>query len=45
VRQLRARAIQEALLDLETLDAARVFIMGASPSAPTENKKCESSSA
>jgi len=37
--QLRARAIQDALLGSGTLDAARVFVMGASPSAPTENKK------
>ena len=37
--QLRARTIQDALLGSGTLDAARVFIMGANPSAPTENKK------
>jgi hypothetical protein len=37
--QSRARAIQDALLASGTLDAARVFIMGANPSAPTENQK------
>ena len=37
--QLRARAIQDALLGSGSLDAARVFVMGANPSAPTENKK------
>ena len=37
--QLRARAIQDALLGSGSLDAARVFIMGANPSAPTDNKK------
>jgi hypothetical protein len=37
--QMRARAIQDALLGSGTLDAARVFIMGANASAPTENKK------
>jgi hypothetical protein len=37
--QSRARAIQEALLGGGTLDATRVFILGANPSAPTENKK------
>jgi hypothetical protein len=37
--QMRARAIQDALLGSGTLDAARVFIMGANASAPTGNKK------
>jgi hypothetical protein len=37
--QSRARAIQEALLGPGTLDATRVFILGANPSAPTENRK------
>lgn len=37
--QSRARAIQDALLGSGTLDAARVFVMGANPSAPTENQK------
>jgi hypothetical protein len=37
--QMRARAIQDALLGSGTLDAARVFVMGANPSAPTANKK------
>ena len=37
--QSRARAIQDALLGAGTLDATRVFILGANPSAPTENKK------
>jgi hypothetical protein len=36
---MRARAIQDALLGSGTLDAARVFVMGANPSAPTANKK------
>jgi hypothetical protein len=37
--QSRARAIQDALLGAGTLDATRVFILGANPSAPTENKR------
>ena len=37
--QSRARAIQDALLGAGTLDATRVFILGANPSAPTENRK------
>ena len=37
--QSRARAIQDSLLGAGTLDATRVFILGANPSAPTENKK------
>ncbi len=37
--QARARAIQDVLLGSGTLDAARVFVMGANPSAPTGNKK------
>jgi hypothetical protein len=37
--QSRARAIQDALLGGGTLDATRVFILGANPSPPTENKK------
>ena len=37
--QLRARAIQDALLGSGTLDAGRVFVMGANPSAPTESKR------
>ena len=37
--QSRARAIQEALLGTGALDATRVFILGANPSAPTENRK------
>jgi hypothetical protein len=37
--QTRARAIQDALLGSGGLDAARVFILGANPSAPTDNKK------
>ncbi|HEY6125421.1 MAG TPA: DUF748 domain-containing protein, partial [Steroidobacteraceae bacterium] len=37
--QMRARAIQDALLGGGTLDATRVFILGANPSAPTENQK------
>ncbi|MEO8018663.1 MAG: DUF748 domain-containing protein [Pseudomonadota bacterium] len=37
--QTRARAIQDALLSAGGLDAARVFILGANPSAPAENKK------
>jgi hypothetical protein len=37
--QMRARAIQDALLGAGTLDATRVFILGANPSAPTENHK------
>jgi hypothetical protein len=37
--QLRARAIQDALLGAGTLDATRVFILGASPSTPTANRK------
>jgi hypothetical protein len=37
--QSRARAIQDALLGSGTLDSTRVFILGANPSAPTENKK------
>jgi hypothetical protein len=37
--QARARAIQEALLGAGGLDPARVFILGANPSAPTEDKK------
>jgi hypothetical protein len=37
--QMRARAIQDALLGAGALDATRVFILGANPSAPTENKK------
>jgi hypothetical protein len=37
--QSRARAIQDALLGAGTLDATRVFILGANPSAPAENKK------
>jgi len=37
--QMRARAIQDALLASGGLDAARVFVMGANPSAPTENKR------
>jgi len=37
--QARARAIQDALLGPGTLDATRVFILGANPSAPTENRK------
>jgi hypothetical protein len=37
--QARARAIQEALLGSGTLDAARVFVMGANASAPTESSK------
>jgi hypothetical protein len=36
--QARARAIQEALLGAGGLDPARVFILGANPSAPTDNK-------
>ncbi|HEV7608433.1 MAG TPA: DUF748 domain-containing protein [Steroidobacteraceae bacterium] len=37
--QTRARAIQDALLGAGGLDATRVFVLGANPSAPTENKK------
>ncbi len=37
--QMRARAIQDALLGAGTLDATRVFILGANPSAPAENQK------
>jgi len=37
--QARARAIQEALLGAGGLDPARVFILGANPSAPTDNQK------
>jgi hypothetical protein len=37
--QMRARAIQDALLASGSVDAARVFVMGANPSAPTENKR------
>jgi len=37
--QLRARAIQDALLGPGTLDPARVFVMGANPATPTDNKK------
>jgi len=37
--QSRARAIQDALLGAGTVDATRVFILGANPSAPTENRK------
>jgi uncharacterized protein DUF748 len=37
--QLRARAIQDALLGTGSLDAARVFIMGANPSAPSDNQR------
>jgi hypothetical protein len=37
--QGRARAIQDALLGAGTLDATRVFILGASPSAPAQNRK------
>ena len=37
--QSRARAIQDALLGAGTVDAARVFVMGANPAAPTENRK------
>jgi hypothetical protein len=37
--QTRARAIQDALLGSGGLDAARVFILGANPSAPNDNKK------
>ena len=37
--QSRARAIQDALLGAGTLDATRVFILGANPSAPTDSKK------
>ena len=37
--QSRARAIQDSLLGAGTLDATRVFILGANPSAPAENKK------
>ncbi|HEU5135328.1 MAG TPA: DUF748 domain-containing protein [Steroidobacteraceae bacterium] len=37
--QSRARAIQDALLGAGTLDATRVFILGANPSAPAANRK------
>ena len=37
--QMRARAIQDALLGSGTLDAARVFVMGANPSAPTAEQE------
>ena len=37
--QTRARAIQDALLGAGNLDASRVFVMGASPTAPGENRK------
>ena len=37
--QMRARAIQEALLGSGTLEAARVFVMGVNPSTPSENQK------
>ena len=37
--QSRARTIQEALLGAGGLDPARVFILGANASAPTEDKK------
>jgi hypothetical protein len=37
--QMRARAIQEALLGSGTLEAARVFVMGVNPSTPSENRK------
>jgi hypothetical protein len=37
--QSRARAIQDALMGPGTLDATRVFILGANPAAPTENNK------
>jgi len=37
--QSRARAIQDALLGSGSLDAARVFVMGANPAAPTEDRK------
>ena len=36
--QSRARAIQDALLGGGTLDATRVFILGASPAAPSGDK-------
>jgi hypothetical protein len=36
---MRARAIQDALLGAGTLDAARVFVMGANPAAPGANRK------
>ena len=37
--QSRARAIQDALLGSGTLDATRVFILGANPSAAPDNKR------
>jgi len=37
--QSRARAIQDALLGAGTIEAARVFVLGASPAAPAENKR------
>jgi hypothetical protein len=37
--QSRARAIQDALLGAGSLDAARVFVLGASPTAPGGNRK------
>jgi uncharacterized protein DUF748 len=37
--QSRARAIQDALLGAGTLDATRVFILGANPSAASDNKR------
>jgi hypothetical protein len=37
--QMRARAIQDALLGGGTLDATRVFILGANAATPAENKK------
>ena len=37
--QVRARVIQDALLAPGTVDPARVFVMGANPAAPAENRK------
>jgi hypothetical protein len=37
--QSRARAIQDALLGAGSLEAARVFVLGASPAAPGGNRK------
>jgi hypothetical protein len=37
--QSRARAIQDALLGAGTLDATRVFILGANPSAASDSKR------
>jgi hypothetical protein len=37
--QSRARAIQDALLGPGSLDAARVFVMGANPAAPGKDQK------